>query len=1274
MKIDFSNIEEAKKAIKKDPEIITTFNGNDFDFQELFEYAKQCGYKFKPRQLTKASRDFKDQKEVMELAILSNPRYILHFDPTSYYGKIYYKEAMDKGLKLYPIDLLNRNVRKSDLLMEYFVKKNPKNIKYSLHSNPDLVKLAMDNGYTPSLSDIKKNSKLRYNDDIMMYLVSKDPSAIKYYYGSSDSVVEQAIKNGYVPNEKDASENRNLYSVDAYVIKLIEKNPDVILKYQGSSEKVLEMAYKNGFNESRMIEILKRNTQNNNSEVNMITQHSFFMRKLIQIDISYFNYYLTSQYGYQIQDNIDLQLVNEAFTKGFIPQADFYERFKHSTDMRPFLLKSNPNFINQITSPTASDYRIAIDNGYVPSVELVQQFEQQRQSIITHRLLQTHPEYFKLYQGNDLDLLAFAISNNIMSVDDLNKRNNLYLVYLYLKKSNDISLVGQFDSVADIQFLKDIIKYDDFDFSLKVFNEHKDFDERTLYNSRDKIMIFKDMIDNSSKDDVLEFILHYSDRDILEYAVEKKLDGVSTDVIDIAKSYQGANRVTFVENAEQFFNLMTRCNVDKNAFITYGLTSSVDYIKIFSVIHQNNAEDNFIKIKQFFDSNFYRNSDSLSSVKNFIGLLRSYSDYPELISDIISRGSIPTEYYERLNVLFNNNLNLSPELVPKSLDDLQNINELMKSNFLKSVPSELQNEDEINTLKNNICINLFGYDMAAAKTIIKIYGGRQGIRQLIFENRNNSELVNNLYICMSIMSFMEDVVNINDPAQLLKLSKNIIYNFDEIQNFKYKYYGNFEEMLRQVYEKEMNSNLTKINIDADISSLIKNDTTNSSGIKTLDFSDKQYCLLVHVMSGRETPEQLINGSATGNMTTICTSIASNRNQALFDAEGRIAFAADTMPEGRFLRSSQDNMSSNGTVGYNSFEDTETRAERIQRGSLATSVGRDREDGFSNNNEVFSLRDGIKFKYIILPNREPTEEEIKIAKENNLMFIYTQPLGKSIDNPKKIGEELLIKESDSKVEKSSVNVDMISQKVLGKNETPRQIAIFCDSHALFEPTLAILEDMRKNGITEIYSLGDNVGLGPNPGEVMELLDEYGVKSLKGNHEGYVVDGLEPYREHLEHNDAVSRAQRLSEYVKSVLTPEQLEKLKSYPEEIQLTVGDKIIYLTHYSKDYNSGQLKEIFDSADKVIQGHVHIQKNDDKDSKIETVRAVGMGYPNGISPADKSKLTAFYTVLTLQPDGTYKSEDREVPYDYNGLYFDINESDMDIADKNQLYDWTGVKR
>ena len=70
-------------------------------------------------------------------------------------------------------------------------------------------------------------------------------------------------------------------------------------------------------------------------------------------------------------------------------------------------------------------------------------------------------------------------------------------------------------------------------------------------------------------------------------------------------------------------------------------------------------------------------------------------------------------------------------------------------------------------------------------------------------------------------------------------------------------------------------------------------------------------------------------------------------------------------------------------------------------------------------------------------------------------------------------------------------DLVNKYGVDKMEkyTGRQIAIFTDIHGLLYPTIAILQDIKRRGIKEIYSLGDNIGVGPNPSEVLDLLGEY-----------------------------------------------------------------------------------------------------------------------------------------------------------------------------------------
>lgn len=61
------------------------------------------------------------------------------------------------------------------------------------------------------------------------------------------------------------------------------------------------------------------------------------------------------------------------------------------------------------------------------------------------------------------------------------------------------------------------------------------------------------------------------------------------------------------------------------------------------------------------------------------------------------------------------------------------------------------------------------------------------------------------------------------------------------------------------------------------------------------------------------------------------------------------------------------------------------------------------------------------------------------------------------------------------------------------------AILSDIHSNLEALTAVLDDISKRGITEIYCLGDVVGYGPNPVECLDLVIEKVRWSVLGNHD-------------------------------------------------------------------------------------------------------------------------------------------------------------------------------
>ena len=69
---------------------------------------------------------------------------------------------------------------------------------------------------------------------------------------------------------------------------------------------------------------------------------------------------------------------------------------------------------------------------------------------------------------------------------------------------------------------------------------------------------------------------------------------------------------------------------------------------------------------------------------------------------------------------------------------------------------------------------------------------------------------------------------------------------------------------------------------------------------------------------------------------------------------------------------------------------------------------------------------------------------------------------------------------------------------------KRIAVFADIHGNYDALRAIYEDAHQDGITEIYSLGDNIAIGPEPRKTIDFLIDQSIISIKGNHEIYYTD--------------------------------------------------------------------------------------------------------------------------------------------------------------------------
>jgi len=127
-------------------------------------------------------------------------------------------------------------------------------------------------------------------------------------------------------------------------------------------------------------------------------------------------------------------------------------------------------------------------------------------------------------------------------------------------------------------------------------------------------------------------------------------------------------------------------------------------------------------------------------------------------------------------------------------------------------------------------------------------------------------------------------------------------------------------------------------------------------------------------------------------------------------------------------------------------------------------------------------------------------------------------------------------------------------------TGRKVAIFSDIHGLLEPLEAVITDIKSRGIREIYSLGDNIGCGPSPCEVIDMLECYDIKSVAGNAEEYCTLGMEPYI--CSFNSIKLRSQ---EWTYSVLGTRRLLYIRNLPHSYDLVIGGKRVGLCHFAND-------------------------------------------------------------------------------------------------------------
>lgn len=733
----------------------------------------------------------------------------------------------------------------------------------------------------------------------------------------------------------------------------------------------------------------------------------------------------------------------------------------------------------------------------------------------------------------------------------------------------------------------------------------------------------------------------------------KNVFNISEDKIDYFSnllSFYHGSPTKFLNSYAKFKYLLNIVHIDVNIFFQYSLGLNYDWLSDILNIVNTLSITNFINIKNYFFTKFYPQGISENKIiTNFLELVKNYNRYPELLMSIAnSNRELTNDEKEQISFLFSKSEIIGGKDKPTSIEDCNNLKEIFKNELagkLKNI--ETMSLHELKELISQVLFNDYLYNVQEK---LEMYGNPEELTKLQFNNRKHPEFNKDIGFMKILATMIEEIINCNDIESLKQILENILKNYELTYRVSY-IFSNYEGRMRILYEKEANLNFTKINSDKLREKVLDKERTQRYGVDVYDFSDKAYLLNAHVKSGRETIEQLVNGEASGDMNFICFSPISHANQVFYwSREDDMIFGYDYIPTGSFIASSDNNMGSNGAISKNSSEVSSIA--RIQRGVLEVSRAK-----YQNNPEMLGFRKDCIPKYLILPGgREATLQEREIAKKYGLKFVLTQPSGTRIENPIPLEEETLSEKENNNLEELKQLKEALLQTAKSK---PRRIALLTDEHALFEPTLAILEDARRNGVDEIYSLGDEVGTGPNPKETLELLESYGVQSVSGNHNDYVTEGVMAYQNHLR-GGAYNEALRNSDWTRSQLTSEQISKMQLYPSMIELSLGGEKILLCHTVEDLKNGQIRISSENYKQIFQGHTHFKG---KDGNIFTLRGAGIGSKG----ADVKK--AYYVILTENPDGGFSVEERYVPFDVRNVQTSINVSDLPLEDKNKISNW-----
>lgn len=156
----------------------------------------------------------------------------------------------------------------------------------------------------------------------------------------------------------------------------------------------------------------------------------------------------------------------------------------------------------------------------------------------------------------------------------------------------------------------------------------------------------------------------------------------------------------------------------------------------------------------------------------------------------------------------------------------------------------------------------------------------------------------------------------------------------------------------------------------------------------------------------------------------------------------------------------------------------------------------------------------------------------------------------------------------------------------------KIAIISDIHSNLEALEAVLNDISKKDVNETICLGDLVGYGANPNEVIDLIKKKNIKCIKGDHDlnSVTLEKLENFNE---------QEQESLKFTNKLLTEENKTFLKELPEILEINNKNKLLavhaspdehFYKHISPNSDEDLIKDMLEDqkVNAIVCGHTHL--------------------------------------------------------------------------------------